>query len=209
MNVFMKLLFVIFCLSFSSSSFSSPNINDSILEFANGKYKEYKNDGTGKSKGIKFNLKYPVTWKAEEGNRPNVVQKFVDRNGKGFAIFMILIKDFPVEEKITQRDIEELISSEDINSFLPENGILLGKGHMVLEQQQGFWLKYKGESGRGRNRISINTIAYNIFYNGKFISLQGQVADKVNGESLGYSFEYFEKLFDLMVNTLIFPDLYK
>lgn len=183
--------------------------NNPELEFADGYTYVYENNGLGKAKGIPFKIKLPISWKAEDGNRPNIVQKFTNQNGKGFAMFMVMIKHIPYDGKITRADIEELIESEDIKSFVPNDGLLLDKGYLQLEQQPGFWMKSRIETIRGKNKILLDSITYNIFHNGKVISLQGQVANEINGKNIGYTLEKFEKLFELIINTFVLPDLYK
>lgn len=185
--------------------------NNPAMEFIDGYTYTYENDGSGKARGIPFKIKVPLSWKAENGRRPHIVQKFtkVEHGVEGSAIFMVLINDDePYDGKITKADIDHLISSEDIKSFLPDNGTLLGKGYLQLERQHGFWIRCRTEAFRMKNKVLLDFIMYNIFYKGKLISLQGMVINKVNDKSVNH-FKKFESLFELIANTLLLPDIYK
>lgn len=59
----------------------------SNLNFALGDFLSI--DGHPKAKGINLKIKPPVGWKIEEGDRPNIVKKFVYENNS----YMIITKD--------------------------------------------------------------------------------------------------------------------
>lgn len=46
------------------------------------------------AKGVNFTISYPNSWRAAEGERPNILQKFVSEGGHGLEM-MILTKDLP------------------------------------------------------------------------------------------------------------------
>lgn len=181
------------------------------LEFAEHYTYIYENNGSGKSKGVPFKLKVPVTWKAEEGERANVVQKFTEKNGRGFAIFMVMIKNSDVDKVITRDDVDELLNDKDgLQEIVPYNGKLLSNGKFTLEGLPGFWIKFEALVERGKNVVQSENIQYMIFYNDKIISLSGQVTKSVNGNQVNTAgIDKYEPLFDMMVNSFVLPNLYR
>ena len=75
--------------------FKPRYIRSPTAEFSDGYRQRYESAGTGKAKGVAFNLQVPISWKAMEGNRPNVVAKFVSENGRGLEFFVVLIRAMP------------------------------------------------------------------------------------------------------------------
>ena len=58
-------------------------VTPAATEFASGNRKKFHTADHPKSKGLKMVLSYPNSWLAEEGDRPNVVQKFFSEGGVG------------------------------------------------------------------------------------------------------------------------------
>ena len=50
-----------------------------------------------KAKGLWLTVKYPSNWLAKDGERPNIVQKFVHNDGPITELLMVQIKDVPKE----------------------------------------------------------------------------------------------------------------
>lgn len=181
-------------------------------EFIDGYKYKYFTNGIGKAKGVEFSIEYPKTWAANEGDRPNIVQKFVSENGRGLEILLILIKELPLPEgeKITEREVMEILNPKDLQEFIPAGGVYVSSGKLTLENLPGFWLHFKTKMERVRNSLEMEVIMYTIYYKNKLIQIQGQVLTSVNGEPLDRGgLTKFEKLFDLMANTLVISNLYK
>ena len=181
-------------------------------EFIDGYKNKYTNNGTGKARGVEFSLETPKTWVAKEGNRPNIVQKFVSQNGTGLELLLVLIKEMPLPqgEKITEKDVAEMLNPRDINDFLPDGSIYIKSGKLTLETLPGFWVQFKLETSRARNIIVMESIMYTIFYENKMIQLHCQVINSVNKKIVARGgMERHEKLFDLMVNSFIIANIYR
>ena len=183
------------------------------MEFLDGyKYKYVNYNSIGKSKGVAFSIESPKTWVAKDGNRPNIVQKFVSENGRGLELFLISINEMPLQpgEKVTEKDVAEILNPKDIKDFLPEGASYIKSEKLTLENLPGFWVHFKMEMPRVRNTIGMETIMYTIFYKNKVIQMQGQVTTSVNGkEIVGGGLKKHEKLFDLMANSFVIANMYK
>ncbi len=192
--------------------FKSGYDNSPEREFVDGYKYKYTTNGSGKAKGVAFSIESPKTWKAKEGNRPNIVQKFVSENGRGLELMLVLIKEIPLQpgEKITEKDVLGMLNPKDIKDFLPNGSTYIKSGKLTLENLPGFWVQFKVSMSRVRNTISMEMIMYTIFYKNKMIQIQGQVSTSVNGKSLDRGgVKKYEKLFDLMANSFVISNMYK
>jgi hypothetical protein len=181
-------------------------------EFLDGYKYKYTTNGTGKAKGIAFSIEVPKTWDSKEGDRPNIVRKFISENGRGLESFLILIKDVQLQqgETIRENDVSEMLNSNDIINLLPDGSEYIDSGNLNLENLPGFWVRYKMKMSRVRSSVEMETIIYTVFFENKMIQIQGQVMTSANGEALdNEGLKQYEKLFDLMVNSFVIPSMYK
>ncbi len=181
-------------------------------EFLDGYKQKYTSNGAGKAKGVAFSIEAPKTWAAKEGNRPNIVQKFVSENGRGLELLLVLIKEMPLQpgEMITDKDVAEILNPTDIKDFLPDSAEHIASGKLTLENLPGFWVHFKLNMSRVRNSVGMETIIYVIFYKDKMIQIQGQVTTSANGKAIERGgLEKYEKLFDLMANSFVIASMYK
>ena len=159
-----------------------------------------------------FSIKSPLTWAAEEGNRPNVVQKFVSENGRGFESLMILVKDltFAAGEQVTEKDVLEMLNPTNLQDLIPPGGTYINSGKLTLESLPGFWLHFRAETTRMRTTAALESMMYTVFYKNKLIQIQGMITTSVNGENTGRGeMEKYSQLFDLMANSFVISNLYK
>jgi len=192
--------------------FKSGYENNPEREFLDGYKYKYSTNGVGKAKGVAFSIESPKTWVAKEGNRPNIVQKFVSESGRGLEMLLILIKEVPLQagEKITEKDVLEILNPKDIQDFIPDGGVYINSGKLTLENLPGFWVHFKLNMSRVRNTVGMETIMYTIFYKNKMIQIQGQVMTSINGEPAERGgLKKYEKLFDLMANSFVISNMYK
>lgn len=192
--------------------FKSGYENNPEREFLDGYKYKYSTNGVGKAKGVAFSIESPKTWVAKEGNRPNIVRKFVSENGRGLELLLILIKEMPLKpgEKITEKDVSDILNPKDIKDFLPNGSTYIKSGKLTLENLPGFWVHLKMNMSRARNSIGMEMIMYTIFYKNKMIQIQGQVTTSVNGKPLDRGgLTRYEKLFDLMANSFVMTSMYK
>lgn len=192
--------------------FKSGYENNPEREFLDGFKYKYSTNGVGKAKGVAFSIDSPKTWVAKEGNRPNIVQKFVSDNGRGLELLLILIIEVPLQpgEKITEKDVLEILNPKDIQDFMPDGGLYLNSGKLTLENLPGFWVHFKMDGARVRNTFGMEAIMYTIFYKNKMIQIQGQVMTSINGEPAKRGgLKKYEKLFDLMANSFVISNMYK
>ena len=181
-------------------------------EFSRGFVKKYETVNHPKAKGLSLEIKVPFSWKAREGNRPNIVQFFKGKNGYGEATFAFQVRDFtpPKGMKITQKDLNELFSVKGLKDVVDENSTLIESKPIVLEGQKGGMIIYDSVAERLDIKLKVRTLTYVTVYNNRMILLQfavGNTEDKIN-ETVK-EFNKNRPLFQLIANSLVILDKYK
>lgn len=177
-------------------------------EFYDGFKKKYISDNLKKSKGVEFSLDIPMSWISKEANRPNIVRKFISQNGHSIEMAMILVYDFPDGKYLSANDIKSTVNKKDMKEALPPNAILKDYGFIKLETLPGYWQRYSMTIQRVRKTMTIEMLAYTIFYGDKLIQIQFQIGDFDN-KKLEKRFKKFEPLFDSIINSFVLTSLYK
>jgi len=159
-------------------------------------------EGHPKAKGVNLKLKPPIGWAIEEGDRPNIVKKFVYDNNS----YIIIVKDNitffsrnEVRELLEDNDyVNEFIS--DASSFLqyPE---ILNHDIVTIDKYPTLVFTMKGQMERSGIKMSLIFKNWIIFYEDKIVFLQ---CGGINNRE----FYTLEGLFNLVTNSVIFPEQY-
>jgi hypothetical protein len=101
--------------------------------FRNGERLVWDSTGHEKAKGIRMKISYPRTWKAEEGSRPNIVQKFTSDSGRGMEMVLVQTKALPkpYNRELSEKEKQEAVSREMAKGFIPNGGRFVS--HKVTE----------------------------------------------------------------------------
>lgn len=177
-------------------------------EYYDGFKKKYLSDDLVKSKGITFSIDIPMSWISKKANRPNIVRKFISQNGHGTEMAMVLVYDFPDGIYLTESEIKNSINKEYMNEATPPNAILKDYGFIQLETLPGYWQRCSMTMQRLRKKLTIEMLAYTIFYKDKLIQIQFSVSD-IENDDLEHKFKKFEPLFDAIANSFVLRDVYK
>lgn len=155
-----------------------------------------------KSKGVNIKLKVPIGWDIEEGDRPNIVKKFV-KDGNAYMV--------QIRENVTffsRNEIKELFEEDDfVKGFLDESISYLNKPELLdksiisIENYPTIYFKAKGSIKRSGLNIPMIMKCWYIFYEDKLVFLQA-VGSNTN------EFNALENLYFRITNSLIFPDQY-
>lgn len=170
------------------------------LNFELGDYISIK--GHSKAKDVDLKIQCPIGWKIEEGQRPHIVKKFVYNNSSYIIIIVDNITFFSrneVRELFEDENyIDELI--REASSFLT-NAEILNQGVVTIESYPTIVFTIKGEAERSGVKINLIMKNWIIFYEDKIIYLQ---CAGINN----YEFFYLENIFNLITNSIIFPEQY-
>lgn len=177
-------------------------------EYYDGFRKKYISDDLIKSKGITFSMDIPMSWISKKANRPNIVRKFISQNGHSTEMAMVLVYDFPDGIYLTESEIKNSINKEYMNEATPPNAILKDYGFIKLETLPGYWQRYSMTMQRLRQTLTIEMLAYTLFYKDKLIQIQFQVTD-IDNSDLESRFKKYEPLFDAIANSFVLRDVYQ
>lgn len=192
MKIYLLVLLVI------TISASAPLKSTSNIQL--GEYHSIKDHP--KAKGVNLKVKVPKGWKVEEGDRPNVVVKFVN----GTDLFLVMVKDS--ETFISKKDARELFEDEEFISELKgayksqfSRWSLLEKKIVTIENHPTLELVVSGTKERLGVEFEMVMKTWYFFYEDKFIYLQGSGV-KSN------TWPARSQLFSLIANSVVLPDQY-
>lgn len=181
----------------------------STREFLDGHRSTFSTKDHPKAKGVNFTIAYPSTWAAAEGERPNIVQKFVSEGGRGLEVAMIITKHLPIPPGtvVTEQDQRDQFSSSELRAMLPPGATFVDAQPTQIEAIPAGILEYKMRVERAGMAFMIhawtliflsgNTLVYVQFQVGELDGSDGDVSRRMDA---------FKPLFFLMANSIVFPD---
>jgi len=184
-------------------------INYPSKEFSEGFVFSYSTKGHSKTKGITIDAKLPLSWKQKEGDRPNVIQKFVSENGKGQEIILFMVKDLalPDDYIITKEELNEFFTANELKQMIPDGSEFISAKKITLDRHIGGQMIFKTTQQRLDFSITMKSIHFITIYDGKMVFLQCMVSPE-EGENLDERFNLFLPLFKQVANSLILIDQY-
>ena len=172
-----------------------------------GEYVIYENHP--KAKGVNFKVKKPNGWKKMEGDRPNVVQKFV----KGTNSYMTLILE--TGQFISKSQGKELLNDDETatemaNGMLTigENSKLISKKYVTVDNYPSLEIVMETSMERAGTNMRYRYIVWNVFYEDRFVQLMAGTLLKVNGNEVKSDWKSDLATYRLVTNSMIFPDQY-
>jgi len=156
-----------------------------------------------KAKEINMQIRGPKGWELKEGDRPNIVKKFVmDGNS-----FMIVTKEN--ETFFSREKSRQLLKSEDfLDDYIEELSTfvddleLIDSSIVTLDFYPAAQVELRGKIEQAGIEIHLRIESWLLLYEDKIISLQGMGLD--NRE-----FSALSKLYLLVANSVLFPDQYE
>ena len=204
-----SILILFWALILSSQTYSQNPISDAAKEMLDGRATKFSTKGHPKSTDAVFTIKFPVSWVAKEGERPNIVQKFVDENGHGNAMAMITTSAVPPEESLTKASINEALSSDSLKEMLPEGARLINAQTTKIENEPAGILEYSARMERVGQTLETQTLTLFFFQGRTMVGLQfwlgGQVDDS---KELRRQFTAYRPLFNMIMNSIVFDDMW-
>lgn len=184
-----------------------------LSELRDGFYQKFISNGSGKAKGIKFSIKVPKSWKAQEANRPNIVQKFTANNGymidgKSFISSDIMVKNIP--DGFTAKDFNQDVINE-ICQEIPDGALLRSCEPITLEDSHGVMQRMKTTLKRLNFKSDMEMVQYMVFFKDKAIVIQGIVGtynNQLSEKELLKFYDEYQSVFNYIANSLVLQDKY-
>ncbi|MCI0390444.1 MAG: hypothetical protein MOB07_16980, partial [Acidobacteria bacterium] len=179
-------------------------------EIRDGKITEFTTKDHPKSKGAVFTIKFPASWAAKEGERANVVQKFVSENGHGTALAMILTKTMPAQYPVTKTLINEMFSPEGLKEMLlPKGARLIRAQTTKIEGEPAGLLEYSSHMEQAGQEIETHTLMLVFFQGQTMVSIQFGLSGQSQPNELQKQFGAYRPLFNMIMNSIVFDDKWR
>lgn len=176
-----------------------------VAEFADGWRQRYRTDGSGKSLGLQISMQLPKSWRAKEGERPHIVQKWVSRGGHGESMIMLIVNDTK-EPEPSSAEIKALAQSGDLT---PEGASMISSRTFSTERRTGIMLEYSHEQERVELEMYSRATTYTLFVNGRAVQiLCGAYAPKNKKRIADNQHILIKPLCQQVMNSVVFPQIY-
>ncbi len=174
----------------------------------------YSTEGHGKSLGTNWKIDVPISWKAYEGDRPHVVQKFISHYGNGtetsVATVALMVNNLPIIEgyQLTSSDYENFNLEDSAHKFVEEGNELISFKNFSIEKYKGYILTadYTGQRMSFTYKMRMQQVG--LFVEDKFYSLIFTVSPKDSDQELSIEFDKYQPLFTLITNSIVLVDKY-
>lgn len=150
-------------------------------EVRDGFYQAFESESHPKAKGVELGLRLPVSWIAEEGRRPNIVQKWRNFGGHGYTTIMLDIRDAGAD--VSDAEVREMIESGEIKNYLPEGATFQDANLTQLDAQAAYVVDYLYRQDIGDTIVMMQVRHYQLFFDGKAVGIMCQSTAGVGGGS--------------------------
>jgi hypothetical protein len=180
-------------------------------ELTSGFTTTFKTKGHIKSKNTDWQIKVPKSWKAEEADRPNIIQKFTSDYGSGNQSIMLIVKDMPLPKgyKITKEELNELFTEKETKDMIPYGGKFISFTKMTLDNNIGGMIEYEQIMERLDFKIKIRMVQFMFIRGSKMYLLQGTIGSEKLDTDLSLEMKKYLPLYKLVANTIVVNDQYK
>lgn len=192
--------------------FNPDFIANPAAEMSQGFKRTFRTGNHTKAKGIDFQIEYPMSWKAKEGVRPNIIQKITSDNGSGTTSIMLIVKDIPLfnGRKLTNKEKALMFTSDVVKSFVPDGATFISAKPIVLDAQKGAMLVYDEVVERVDLKMRVRNVQFITTYGDKMIiinCLMGSVNE--TSAKLNERYKRLEPIFKLVANSFVIQSQYK
>lgn len=189
---------------------SSLMLNASpVQEFLAAKNK-YSTVGHKKANGLVITLDYPKTWITKEGERPNIVQKFISPSGMEFVSITIKPIPLPTGTLISESELLEFFTPTAMKDILPKGATFISANPTKIEGLPAGILEYSIQEERAGKMVYIRCTNYIFVYETTMVQLQCSVgALSTQSASIPQRTAEFMPLFSLMANSIVLENKWK
>ena len=180
-----------------------------ITDFKNGKTKICTSDGTGKSKGLKFQFKYPSAWNEYEADRPNIAKKLGYRNGEIQAmVYVYKLNKYP-----SQNEKKQILSEEGIKYLLSnpnyEYENVITSLNLKIDGEDATSLAYEMKIKRLDQTALHKSLSYLIVYKDYQVIISFGITTLDKDFDVQTTYLTYEPLFKLMASSFVIISKYE
>jgi len=170
----------------------------------------FKTKGHIKSKNTDWQIKVPKSWKSEEADRPNIIQKFTSDFGSGNQSIMIMVKEMslPQEHEITNEELNDLFTEKEMRDMVPSGGKFISFSKMTFDNNIGGMLEVEQTMERLDIKIKIRIVQFMFILGNKMYILQGTVGSEDTNTDLSVVMKKYLPLYKLVANSIVVNSQY-
>jgi hypothetical protein len=167
----------------------------------------YESSGHPKALGLDFKIKYPSSWIPQEGNRPHIVQKFIDESSPSLPTILVLIRKLDYVMKNSEIDVE--FSTDNLKKSLPPNCRYVTSQNKLLVDgvrtaSADYIVTRTAESSTIGVEAQIYNRAYTMFWQKYMIQIQCSVSQRgIDDNTIKETFAAYRTLFAVLANSFI------
>ena len=196
-------------LAFVAISTSLEAVSPTVAEFTKGQKTKFSTEKHAKAKGLNMTISYPNSWKAKEGDRPNILQKFVSNGGTGTELFMIVTKSLPGGAALSNEEAKDQFTEESFKEFVPEGSNFISGRSTKIEGLPAGILEFSKRVERAGMVVDIQVINYIFFSGSTMVQIQCQVGSPNANMTTKERMEEIRPLFTLITSSIVLPDKWK
>jgi hypothetical protein len=180
-------------------------------EFLAGFTTTYKTCGHPKAKNTDWQVKIPKSWKPEEGDRPNIIQKFTRDYGDGNQMMMLIVKELPLPENtaITEAVFNGVFSEKAIRQALPDRSKVISFTKMTFDGNSGLMMEIEQEVKRLDYTNIARLVQFAFIRGNRLYTLQGAISSVDKNTNLESDMKKYMPLFRLVANSIVVNSQYK
>jgi len=159
-----------------------------------------------KGHGLDIALRYPASWRAEEGLRPHIVQKFVGDSVAGpFVSCMVGVMSLSAPEaKFLQRSLAKADLSGWLKEIVPQTASIVDAASTKIDGEPGVWVKFTDAGERAGFHGIAYCLEYAFCYRDRMVSIACSVAGSVAERRIvGDAFTSYLPVFQKIGNSII------
>jgi hypothetical protein len=153
----------------------------------------------------------PKSWKAEESDRPNIIQKFISDYGSGDQMIMLIIKDMSLPDGyvVTKEELNDFFTEIEMKKMIPDGGKFISFTKMTLDNNIGGMIEFEQTAERLDFKVKIRMVQFMFIKDNKMYILQGTVSSGKIETDLSLEMKKYLPLYKLVANTIVVNGQYK
>lgn len=183
-----------------------------VAEMLQGFKRTFRTNNHTKAKGVDFQIEYPMSWRATEGIRPNIIQNIKSENGSGSSSIILMVKDIPLfnGHKLTDKERALMFTPNLIKNLVPSGTTFISAKQVVLDSKKGAMLIFEEIVERVDAKVRARNVQFITIYGDKLIMINcltgvaGETLAKLNERS-----KKLEPLFKSVANSFVIQSQYK
>jgi len=164
----------------------------------------FDSKGHTKAKGLRITLEYPSTWQAQEGRRPNIIQRFSPQKRKGEHIeTTLLIKEIPSSIDFTEHITNEMLIKGLLSEAASDSNIDVNT--TTIDAESAGWAIFTKNINHAGLALKMKGVMYAIIYEGKIITFTASVGGLQSDNTIDQKFDLYLPVFKQIAGSIIFP----